>query len=100
LFVSHKGILELFLRNANFFVAKPCVKQYHYLHHARDAMTTPDENTTDEPISRTRIAFDLAAVLTSEELEKFQAAADEAQAPNLTEHFLNLTLRVQSGTAA
>lgn len=63
-------------------------------------MTDTEEKTTEEPVSRTRIAFDLAAVLTPEELEKFQAAAAEAQAPNLTEHFLNLTLRVQSGNAA
>lgn len=39
--------------------------------------------------------FDLAEVLTPEELAKFQAAAKEAGAPNLTEHFLNLTLRVK-----
>ena len=63
------------------------------------AMTNTDEKTEDT-VSRTRIAFDLAAVLTPAELENFQAAAEEAQAPNLTEHFLNLTLRVQSGTAA
>ena len=63
-------------------------------------MTTTEERPPEEPASRTRIAFDLAAVLTPEELEKFQAAAAEAKAPNLTEHFLNLTLRVKTGSAA
>lgn len=61
---------------------------------------TTEPRAAEETVSRTRIAFDLAAVLTADELTKFQAAAAEAHAPNLTEHFLNLTLRVQHGTAA
>ena len=40
------------------------------------------------------VQFDLAKELTAEELEKFQAAAEAAGAKSLTEHFLNLTLRV------
>jgi len=47
-----------------------------------------------QPESKTRITFDLRDILTPEELEKFKAAAAEAKAPNLTEHFLDLTLRV------
>lgn len=63
-------------------------------------MSTSDTKSPDEPASRTRIQFDLAEVLTPEELAKFESAAKEAQAPNLTEHFLNLTLRVQPHRAA
>ena len=43
--------------------------------------------------SKTQINFDLADVLDPAELEKFRAAAAEAGAPSLTEHFLDLTLR-------
>lgn len=43
--------------------------------------------------SRTRMVFDLADELTPEELESFEKRADEAGAPNLTEHFLNVTIR-------
>ena len=62
-------------------------------------MTTKAKND-EKAVSRTRIQFDLADVLTAEELEKFQRAAEEAQAPSLTEHFLNLTLRVEPHKAA
>lgn len=47
------------------------------------------------PESRTRIVFDLRDVLSEAELERFQAAAKEAGAESLTEHFLNLTLRTE-----
>ena len=57
-------------------------------------MNQPDTAAdTAAPASATEIKFDLADVLTPEELEKFQAAAKAADAPNLTEHFLDLTLR-------
>lgn len=58
-------------------------------------------NATDhKPTSQTRILFDLADELTTEEIEKFEAAAKES-GESLTEHFLNLTLRVpQEGRAA
>ncbi len=59
-----------------------------------------ETDRSDRPQSRTRIQFDLADVLTPEEIEKFQRAAAEANAPSLTEHFLNLTLRVQPNRAA
>ena len=49
--------------------------------------------------SPTRIEFDLAQVLTSEELAKFMEAARAAGADSLTEHFLNLTLRVHPRAA-
>lgn len=45
--------------------------------------------------SKTLVRFDLADELTAEEIAKFEAAAAEAGAENLTEHFLNLTLRVE-----
>ena len=44
--------------------------------------------------SKTRITFDLRDVLSPDELENFKAAAAQAKAPNLTEHFLDLTLRL------
>lgn len=57
-------------------------------------MSTATEIPTERPQSRTRIQFDLAEVLTPEELAQFERAAKDAGAPSLTEHFLNLTLRL------
>jgi hypothetical protein len=54
----------------------------------------------DQPTSQTRIQFDLADELSAEEIAKFEAAAKEAGAENITEHFLNLTLRVEPNKAA
>ena len=42
----------------------------------------------------TRILIDLQRELTPEELEKFVSAAEAAGAASLTDHFLNLTLRL------
>jgi hypothetical protein len=42
----------------------------------------------------TRILIDLEKELTPDELAKFQQAAKDAGAPTLTDHFLNLTLRL------
>lgn len=42
----------------------------------------------------TRIQFDLEKELKPEELEKFKIAAEKAGAETLTEHFLNLTIRM------
>lgn len=53
-----------------------------------------------KPASQTRIQFDLRDELTAEELEAFEAAAKAAGAANITEHFLNLTLRVEPHKAA
>lgn len=53
-----------------------------------------------ESSSKTRIQFDLADELTPEEIAAFEAAAAEAGAASITEHFLNLTLRVQPTKAA
>lgn len=44
--------------------------------------------------SRTRILFDLAAEITPEELARFEESAKSAGAKNLTEHFLNLNVRL------
>ncbi len=49
---------------------------------------------------KTVISFDLSAVLTPEELEKFKAAAAAAGARDLTEHFLAITIRAESKPAA
>jgi hypothetical protein len=57
-------------------------------------------NKDHKPKSQTRILFDLADELTPEEIAKFEAAAKEAGAESLTEHFLNLTLRVEPNKAA
>lgn len=59
-----------------------------------------NQESPEETASPTRIEFDLAKVLTAEELAKFTAAAAAAQAESLTEHFLNITLRVENGRAA
>jgi hypothetical protein len=42
----------------------------------------------------TRILFDLEEELRPDELEKFVEAAKRAGAASLTDHFLNLTLRI------
>ncbi len=53
------------------------------------------ETITKQPkSSRTRILFDLSDVLSEEEISKFETSAKEAGARNLTDHFLNLTLRL------
>lgn len=49
-----------------------------------------------KPTSQTHIQFDLADVLSPEELTQFEASAKEAKAENLTEFFLDITLRVPS----
>ena len=55
----------------------------------------------DRPASatKTKILFDLADELKPEEIAAFAAAA-EAAGETLTEHFLNLTLRVEPNRAA
>lgn len=64
------------------------------------ATQIPAMKTNPKPESKTRITFDLRDILTSAELEQFKTAAEEAKAPNLTEHFLDLTLRVKPSHAA
>lgn len=54
----------------------------------------------ERPVSKTRIQFDLNDVLSPEEVAQFEKAAVEANAESLTEHFLNLTLRVEPNKAA
>lgn len=51
-------------------------------------------NPSAELRSGTRILIDLERELTADELDKFVAAAKQAGAPSLTDHFLNLTLRL------
>lgn len=55
--------------------------------------------TQSAPRSRTRIEFDLKDILSAEELTKFQESAKKAGAPNVTEHFLNITLRLNAKSA-
>lgn len=54
-------------------------------------------NSNDQPVpekpSNSKIIFDLADVLTPQEIAAFEQSADEAGAENLTEHFLDITLR-------
>jgi hypothetical protein len=57
-------------------------------------------NAEAKPTSKTRILFDLADELTPEEIAAFEAAAKAAGAESITEHFLNLTLRVEPHKAA
>ena len=52
-----------------------------------------------KPTSQTRVLFDLADELTPQEIEKFEAGA-KAAGKDLTEHFLDLTLRVEPRKSA
>lgn len=70
---------------------------------ATDRMNQPQAPTTPKPplSGGTRIQFDLEKELRPEELEKFIQAAEQAGAPTLTDHFLNLTIRMtEEGRAA
>lgn len=58
------------------------------------------DSQPEATVSRTRIQFDLADVLTADEIDRFEQAAKAAQAASLTEHFLNLTLRIHPEQAA
>jgi hypothetical protein len=53
----------------------------------------PKDTPAQPSESQTKITFDLADVLGPEEIAAFQEAAKAAGAANLTEHFLDLTLR-------
>lgn len=53
-------------------------------------MTQEHDKKTE---SKTVIRFDLADVLTPEELASFEREAEKAHASSLTDHFLNITLR-------
>ncbi|MES2923718.1 MAG: hypothetical protein V4819_19340 [Verrucomicrobiota bacterium] len=55
----------------------------------------PEAKTT----SQTRVLFDLADELSPEEIEKFEAGA-KAAGKDITEHFLDLTLRVEPRKSA
>jgi len=57
-------------------------------------MKTKTKLPAVKPPSRTRIIFDLAAEITPEELARFEASATAAGTKDLTEHFLNLNLRL------
>ncbi|MEI6656357.1 MAG: hypothetical protein WCP45_16465 [Verrucomicrobiota bacterium] len=58
-------------------------------------------NEEDQPLDETEIRFDLRSVCTAEEIESFKQSAHEAHAASLTEHFINLTLRIpKKGRAA
>ncbi len=58
-----------------------------------------NEQNNNEKASSTKVIFDLAAELTPEELESFKSAAAEA-GTDLTNHFLNITIRQHQNTAA
>jgi hypothetical protein len=59
-------------------------------------MSTTATTTPTSPLKNggTRILIDLERELTPEELAKFSEAAFAAGAASLTDHFLNLTLRL------
>jgi hypothetical protein len=62
-------------------------------------MTDPATAPTNRPASQTKIVIDLADELTAEEIAEFEKSAQAAGAENLTEHFLNLTLRQETSAA-
>lgn len=49
---------------------------------------------------KTLVSFDLREILKPDELARFQSAARKAGAKSLTEHFLNITLRLNEKQAA
>jgi hypothetical protein len=58
-----------------------------------------DEANNLEKTSSTKVIFDLAAELTADELAAFKKAANDA-GTDLTNHFLNITIRQHQSTAA
>ena len=54
-----------------------------------------NESNNNEKASSTKVIFDLAAELTPEELALFKKAAEESNS-DLTNHFLNITIRKTS----
>lgn len=44
--------------------------------------------------TKTLISFDLKAVLSNQEIRKFEREAKKAGAKSLTDHFLNITVRL------
>lgn len=56
-------------------------------------MTTATATPPRKSKSRTRIVFDLSDELTADQIAAFEAKAREAGAKDLTEHFLNITIR-------
>jgi len=62
-------------------------------------MTATNAKSSATPASQTKIVIDLADELTAEEIAEFEKSAQAAGAENLTEHFLNLTLRQETSAA-
>jgi hypothetical protein len=62
-------------------------------------MTATNAKSPATPASQTKIVIDLADELTAEEIAEFEKSAQAAGAENLTEHFLNLTLRQETSAA-
>jgi hypothetical protein len=58
-----------------------------------------NEETNKQKASSTKVIFDLAAELTAEELASFKKAAEDNGA-DLTNHFLNITIRKTETSAA
>jgi hypothetical protein len=55
---------------------------------------------TQTKTPKTLVSFDLREILKPDELARFQSAARKAGAKSLTEHFLNITLRLNEKQAA
>lgn len=91
---------KLFSSNGNFSLVKVSNGRFDS---SNGNELTKMSITKEEPsgADNTEIRFDLRSVCTPEEIEKFKAAAHEAKASSLTEHFINLTLRApEEGRAA
>jgi hypothetical protein len=67
---------------------------------SHEIVSKSTSSAADATASPTRIEFDLAKVLTPEELARFTEAAEAAEARSLTEHFLNIALGGKDGRAA
>jgi hypothetical protein len=94
-FVSHGRTFTKKSRHATFFFANVAWRDISSLvtRHSKSPMQA-NETATE---SKTRVVFDLRDELTAEEIAAFEASAAAAGAATLTEHFLNITLRLAPG---
>lgn len=61
-----------------------------------ETKTAGDSESPATEASQSRIQFDLMEILSPTEFEAFKRSAEEAKAASLTDHFLNLTLRLDT----
>jgi hypothetical protein len=97
-FGVHGHTVNFILRDAKFFLAHLCIMHIFLCIKQAQPMTTDSDSPTARP-SKTLVTFDLSDELTPEEIAMFEASAKAAGAQDITEHFLNLTLRLPEQVA-